>query len=733
MSANNGEPDFVVDPYGTVYDARRERYASSQIPPGGPPGDGTDGQSKPPSPQKPKKITYFIPIPIGLILFLIVSLFQHLGRSDTDVNIFDSESAYNAFQSGEYCFFRGEYDEAITHYTRALRLEPDQGNSYNGRGLAYQAQGEHDKALADFDRAVELMPESAMVYNNRALSHYATGDYEHAIADLDEAIVLQDNFGKAYHNRGLAELAMGDYDRAIADLTQAVEFSSDWSSTRPALPTAQRSDPEREPLVNLDAFDAQMRALQIRADMPSALYHRALAYLGKETYDQAIADLDSAIQLRPDWSAAYYTRSLAYLAVGDVDKARADCQMVLDQGTDPELQRSAAEVLALCELGSLGDALPFFIDLAGSGMPGAVAQRTTPTPWVAKTPVVPTVLAPSPTETVHSASPVPTSGALSMPVWASLGLAGGGVTALAIDPQSPATLYAGMSSGGVFKSTDGGQTWVAASTGLDATPICILVLDPTTPTTIYASTERDVYKTIDGSETWVSTDSSFGTASALVIDPVTPTIVYAGGSRGKIYRIIDSGESWNAFNIELVKAGGSESEPRVIALTIDPIKPTTLYAGTHSYTVSGSWRYYPGGVYKSTDGGRNWSQMTSGYTYYWSLVIDPTMPSTLYAGTGNGVYKSTNGGQNWTVVNSGLSHATIHVLVIDPKVPSTVYAGTDGGVYRSIDGGGYWSAINAGLTHTEVRALAIDPMTPSTVYAGTSEGGVFVLRQEDVP
>jgi hypothetical protein len=54
-------------------------------------------------------------------------------------------------------------------------------------------------------------------------------------------------------------------------------------------------------------------------------------------------------------------------------------------------------------------------------------------------------------------------------------------------------------------------------------------------------------------------------------------------------------------------------------------------------------------------------------------------------------------------------------------------------VYRSIDGGGYWSAINAGLTHTEVRALAIDPMTPSTVYAGTSEGGVFVLRQEDVP
>jgi hypothetical protein len=577
------------------------------------------------------------------------------------------------------------------------------------------------------------MAEPAMIYNNRALSHYAMGEYEQAIADLDEAIVLQDHFGKAYHNRGLTDLAIGDYDRAIVDLSQAVEFSFDWSFTRLAWPTAQGSDPEREPLVNLDAFDAQMRALQIRADLPTALYHRAIAYLGKETYDQAIADLDSAIQLWPDWSAAYYTRSLAYLAVGDVDKARADCQMVLDQGNDLELQRSAAEVLALCELGSLGDALPFLIDLVGSSGLGAVAQKTTPTPRVAPTPVVATVLAPAPTETARPASPVPTLDPLSMPLWTSIGPAGGSVTALAIDPQSPATLYAGMSSGGVFKSTDGGQTWVAASTGLDATPICILVLDPATPTTLYACTEGGVYRSTDGSESWAGTGLSFGACRALVIDPVTPNILYAGASCGNVYKIIDSGESWSTTSVKSVQPGGAEPEPRVIALAMDPIKPSTLYAGTHSYTSSRSWRYYPGGVYKSTDGGRNWSQMTSSYTYYWSLVIDPKTPSTLYAGTGDGVYKSTNDGQNWTIVNTGLPHATIHVLVIDPKMTSTIYAGTDGGVYKSIDGGGYWSAINAGLTHTEVRALAIDPMTPSTVYAGTSGGGVFVLRQEDVP
>ncbi|MFA5873549.1 MAG: hypothetical protein WC832_06260, partial [Anaerolineales bacterium] len=79
--------------------------------------------------------------------------------------------------------------------------------------------------------------------------------------------------------------------------------------------------------------------------------------------------------------------------------------------------------------------------------------------------------------------------------------------------------------------------------------------------------------------------------------------------------------------------------------------------------------------------------------------------------------------------NSGLTDTHVRALAIDPTTPSTLYAGTYGGVFKSTNGGGNWSALNTGLTNTDVYALAIDPTTPSTLYAGTHGGGVFAIQQ----
>ena len=80
-----------------------------------------------------------------------------------------------------------------------------------------------------------------------------------------------------------------------------------------------------------------------------------------------------------------------------------------------------------------------------------------------------------------------------------------------------------------------------------------------------------------------------------------------------------------------------------------------------------------------------------------SLAIDPITPSTLYAGTDGGVFKSTDGGENW--VNTGLTDSTIFSLAVDPATPSTLYAGTyREGVFKSTNSGGTWSAINTGMT-----------------------------------
>jgi len=85
----------------------------------------------------------------------------------------------------------------------------------------------------------------------------------------------------------------------------------------------------------------------------------------------------------------------------------------------------------------------------------------------------------------------------------------------------------------------------------------------------------------------------------------------------------------------------------------------------------------------------------------YTLAIDSAMPTTLYAGApGNGgVFKSTNGGGNWSAVNTGLTATWVNTLAIDPAIPTTLYAGTGGGgIFKSTNGGGNWSAVNTGLT-----------------------------------
>jgi photosystem II stability/assembly factor-like uncharacterized protein len=166
---------------------------------------------------------------------------------------------------------------------------------------------------------------------------------------------------------------------------------------------------------------------------------------------------------------------------------------------------------------------------------------------------------------------------------------------------------------------------------------------------------------------------------------------------------------------------------RVLALAIDPITPTTLYAGVFC------------SMYKSTNGGGSWSAINVGLSNLGfvacpnALAIDLITPTTLYAGTQDGgVFKSTNGGSNW--VNTGLSSlGTVYALAIDLITPTTLYAGTqDGGVFKSTNGGSNWSTMNTGLpidtsrttaAITPIRALAL---APTTLYAGT-KGGVFTF------
>jgi photosystem II stability/assembly factor-like uncharacterized protein len=302
--------------------------------------------------------------------------------------------------------------------------------------------------------------------------------------------------------------------------------------------------------------------------------------------------------------------------------------------------------------------------------------------------------------------------------WTSGGPYGGNVRVLAINPTTPAMLYAGTDGGGVFKSTDSGGTWAAANTGLTGPPVAALAINPATPATLYAGTAGGgVFKSTDSGSTWVAantglTDLYADYVNALAINPTTPATLYAGTSGG-VFKSTDSGGTWAAANTGLTNVN-------VWALAINPTTPATLYAGT-----------YAGGVFKSTDSGGTWAAVNAGLTdlTVFALAINPTTPATLYAGTSygaGGVFKSTDSGGTWAAVNTGLTNLNVNALAINPTAPATLYAGTDGGVvFKSTDSGGTWATANAGLTDLYVNALAINPTSSATLYAGTNGGGVF--------
>ncbi len=175
---------------------------------------------------------------------------------------------------------------------------------------------------------------------------------------------------------------------------------------------------------------------------------------------------------------------------------------------------------------------------------------------------------------------------------------------------------------------------------------------------------------------------------------------------GGVFASTNGGSNWIPSNTGLTST-------YVRSLAIDPTTPTTIYAGS-------------AGAFKSTNGGHNWSAVNTGLTNLnvRALAIDPATPTTLYAGTlGGGVFKTTDGGGSWSPINNGLTSFNVWALAIDPITPTTLYAGTlGGGVFKTTDGGGSWSPINNGLTSFNVWALAIDPITPTTLYAGTSRG-----------
>jgi photosystem II stability/assembly factor-like uncharacterized protein len=259
-----------------------------------------------------------------------------------------------------------------------------------------------------------------------------------------------------------------------------------------------------------------------------------------------------------------------------------------------------------------------------------------------------------------------------------LGPEGGIVYSLAGTPENPGLVFAGTGyGGGIYKSTDGGNSWRSSSQGL---------LDDSDLSDFYPSVR------------------------CLVIDPRDFLRIYAGTDAG-VFRSTDGGERW----VEVVHYG------RIGSIAINPLETSVLYAGSEL-------------VEKSTDGGDTWTTMSDGLpaSEVNELLVSADDTAHVFAGTDSSLYESLNGGALWARVEGGFPADGVLALESVPGDSGVYYAGCiDSGVYMSTDGGGSWTAMNNGLQDTsglvpQVNALAIDPTQTAVIYAGTHEAGVFI-------
>ena len=295
----------------------------------------------------------------------------------------------------------------------------------------------------------------------------------------------------------------------------------------------------------------------------------------------------------------------------------------------------------------------------------------------------------------------------------------------------------------MFKSDDAGGNWINLAAfhvssgypiGAGLTNVRSLLINFENPNILYVETlpvngcamdEKTVFKSMDRGATWsdgISPPASgcvlgaLASSTLMAMDPMDPDTLYLGETDDEdgIYALLKSTDGgatwttiWNAANSGLN------------TLAIDPVTPTTLYAGLYT------------GVYKSTDGGASWNVTALKDTFVTAITIDRTNPSILYAAATGGLFKSTDAGASW--VATGLVGANPTSIVIGPNDSNIVYAATSGdGIYKSVDGGRHWVRFDDGLTNLNIQAMVVVPGTPMTLYASTL-GGVFRAVDEPHP
>ena len=318
-----------------------------------------------------------------------------------------------------------------------------------------------------------------------------------------------------------------------------------------------------------------------------------------------------------------------------------------------------------------------------------------------------------------------------------------GASGLSIDPNNTDVLYLGTGDGdgsdtysiGILKSIDGGLSWVP--TGLNWTTnqfrvIRKVVISPASSDTLYAATSAGLYVSDDAGANW--TKVANGSFRDVEVHPSNSNIVYA--CTDQFYKSTDAGFTFSQISSGLPSAGVVNR----MSIAVSPDNAAVVYGVFGS---SSDATFY--GLYKSTDEGQTWTQMSNspnifGYStvggdnsglswYALALAVNPNDHTEIFVG-GVNVWKSSDSGVNWTIESHwtwpssiGYTHADIHTLDF---YGSTLYVGSDGGIFQSPNRGGSWTDLSDGLRIMQFYRMGASESHPYIVAAGAQDNGTNV-------
>ena len=342
--------------------------------------------------------------------------------------------------------------------------------------------------------------------------------------------------------------------------------------------------------------------------------------------------------------------------------------------------------------------------------------------------------------------------------WRSIGpFRGGRTRAVAGVPSQPNVFYIAQVNGGVWKTDDYGQTWSPIFDDQPTGSVGTIAVAPSDPNIIYVgsgeglqrpdlSVGDGIYKSTDAGKTWTHLGLRDGQQiPQIVVDPRnadTLLVAVAGHPYGAnaergIFRSTDGGRTFAKVLYKDENVGGAD-------VIFDPANPDVAYAGLWEARQgpweNAAWNGTGGGIYKSTDNGKTWRQLTGGLPdniIQVNLAIAPSNSKRLFASValspGLVIYRSDDAGETWTRITTDprpagrIGGGDLAVIRVDPKNPDIVYSASVVS-WKSVDGGKTWTAFRGAPGGDDYQNVWVNPNNGNVIMLGSDQGAVITVN-----